>query len=313
MQSAPLISVVMPFLNVEKFIQQAIDSVISQTEASWELMLVDDGSVDGSTEVARAFASRHPRKIRYLEHEGHRNLGASASRNLGGHHARGEYIAYLDADDLWFPRKLEEQRRLLATISGADMIVGATAYWWSWQDDTKEDIVLQVGAPPDTLFSPGQLLPLLYPLGSGTAPSVNTIIVRSDVVRRVGGWVESFRIAYTDQAFLVKIYLHGSVYVASNCWDMYRQRPDSSSHTALAGPGYRQTRLNFLLWFKEYLREQGLENSKAARLLSQAMWVHRHPMCKRALNFLASTIHLKRGCRERGEIHADQQDGTASS
>jgi glycosyltransferase involved in cell wall biosynthesis len=283
----------MPFLNVEHFIQQAIESVLSQTEPTWELLLVDDGSVDRSTDIARAYASREPERIRYLQHEGHCNLGASASRNLGGHHARGKYIAYLDSDDLWFPSKLEEQRRLLRTVPGIDMIVGATKYWWSWQDSTKEDIVLQVGAPQDTFFAPGKLLPLLYPLGPGSAPSMNTVIVRSDLVRKIGGWVDSFRLAYTDQAFLVKCYLHGSTYVASNCWDMYRQRPDSSSNTALAGRGYREVRRKFLLWFEGYLRECGLERSEAARLLRRAMWVHRHPNIMQALNLVRSGIRLK--------------------
>jgi glycosyltransferase involved in cell wall biosynthesis len=295
MQAAPLISIIMPFLNVEGFIQQAIESVLSQTESNWELLLVDDGSIDNSTEIALEYANRHPERIRYLQHEGHGNLGASASRNLGGHHARGKYIAYLDSDDMWFYWKLEEQRRLLETVSGIDMIVGATKYWWSWQDTTSRDrdIVIQVGAPQDTLFGPGQLLPLLYPLGSGAAPSMNTVIVRSDLLRKIGGWVNSFRLAYTDQAFLVKCYLHGSVYIASNCWDMYRQRPDSSSQTALAGRGYQEIRSKFLLWFEGYLRECGLEDSEAARLLRQAMWVHRHPMLVRALNRVPPGIRFK--------------------
>jgi glycosyltransferase involved in cell wall biosynthesis len=284
MQATSLISIIMPFLNVDDFIQQAIESVLSQTDSNWELLLVDDGSVDGSTEIARAYATRHTRTIRYLQHEGHVNLGASASRNLGGHHARGNYIAYLDSDDVWLSSKLEEQQRLLGTIPGIDMIVGATKYWSTWQDSTKEDIIVRVGAPQDTLFAPGQLIPLLYPLGSGAAPSMNTVLIRSDFVRRIGGWVDNFRVAYTDQVFLVKVYLHGSTYVACNCWDMYRQRLDSSSRTALAGRGYREVRLKFLLWFEGYLRDQGLEHCEAARLLRRAMWANRHPILMRALN-----------------------------
>ena len=283
MTAAPLISVIMPFLNVENFIQQAIESVLSQTESNWELLLIDDGSTDGSTEIAHAYASRHRGRIRYLQHQGHRNLGASASRNLGGQHARGKYIAYLDSDDLWFPSKLEEQRRLLGRVLGIDMIMGATKYWWSWQESTKEDVVVQVGAPQDTLFAPGELLPLLYPLGTGVSPSINTVMVRSALVQKIGGWVDSFQLAYTDQAFLVKCYLYGSTYVASDCWDMYRQRSDSSSHRALTGSGYREVRFQFLLWFDRYLRECGLEHSEAARHLRRARWAHRHPMLVRAL------------------------------
>ena len=108
------------------------------------------------------------------------------------------------------------------------MVIGATKYWWSWQDKTKEDRVVEVGAAQNTLYSPGELLPIIYPLGIGAAPSMNTVIIRSDLVRKVDGWVDNVRrVACTDQAFLVKCYLFASTYVASSCWDMYRQRHDS--------------------------------------------------------------------------------------
>jgi glycosyltransferase involved in cell wall biosynthesis len=277
MRSAPLISIIMPFLNTENFIGEAIESVISQTESDWELLLIDDGSIDGSTEIAQEYGDRYPDRIRYLEHEHHRNLGASASRNLGGAHARGTYIAYLDSDDLWFSHKLEEQRNILETISGADMVIGATKYWWSWRDKTKEDCVIEVGAAQNTLYSPGELLPIIYPLGIGAAPSVNTIIIRSDMVRKVGGWVDKFRVSFTDQAFLVKCYLFASTYVTSSCWDMYRQRHDSSSHMDLAGSRYQEVKFEFFCWFNQYLNQLGMERSEAARLVRRAIWMHRHP------------------------------------
>src|SRR5262249_12649286 len=79
----PLVSIIIPFLNAEKFIRDAIDSVLPQTYDNWELLLVDDGSTDTSTEITRRCAAQHPVKVRYLEHSGHQNRGACASRNLG--------------------------------------------------------------------------------------------------------------------------------------------------------------------------------------------------------------------------------------
>ena len=79
----PLVSVIMIFLNEERFIGEAIDSVFAQTYPKWELILVDDGSSDRSSEIARSIAARHPGQVRYIDHPGHSNLGMSASRNAG--------------------------------------------------------------------------------------------------------------------------------------------------------------------------------------------------------------------------------------
>lgn len=67
--------------------------------------MVDDGFNDGSSEIAREFAYQNPQRIRYLEHSEHQNLGMSISRNLGIRNAKGDYITFLDSDDLWLPEK----------------------------------------------------------------------------------------------------------------------------------------------------------------------------------------------------------------
>src|SRR3712207_4310946 len=113
MSTEPLVSCIVTFLNAEEFLGEAVESVFAQTHENLELLLVDDGSTDGSTKIARRYAERVPEKVRYLEHEGHENKGAAASRNLGMGEARGEYIALLDSDDVWLGGKLEEQVALL--------------------------------------------------------------------------------------------------------------------------------------------------------------------------------------------------------
>ena len=107
MKNKPLVSCITIFFNAEKFFEEAIESVFVQTYKNWELLLVDDGSTDGSTTIARNYAEHYPEKVCYLEHEGHQNRGMSASRNLGIRHAKGDYVALLDADDIWLPQKLE--------------------------------------------------------------------------------------------------------------------------------------------------------------------------------------------------------------
>lgn len=270
----PAVSIITPFFNVERFIAPAIDSVLAQSFQDWELLVIDDGSMDRSTEIARGYAERFPGQIRYFEHENHANRGASAARNLGGRHARGDFIAYLDADDIWLPHKLERQVELLAAHPEAGMVVGATRYWHSWTGraaDAELDKVVMVGVQADKLYQPSELLKQLYPLGRGVSPSMNTVIIRAGLLKTIDGWEESFRIAYTDQAFLVKLYLHTPVLVAGDVWDLYRQRPESSSNTALAGGGYRRTRTQFLSWFENYLRQQGLVGSAVYERVNEAL------------------------------------------
>src|SRR5688572_12616840 len=102
----PKISVITCFLNTELYIRETIESVLKQDYNNWELLLIDDGSVDRSTGIAKEFAAKYPDKIIYLEHENHINKGSGASRNLGIKKTSGTLIAFLDADDVWLPDML---------------------------------------------------------------------------------------------------------------------------------------------------------------------------------------------------------------
>src|SRR6476620_4065614 len=89
-RTVPLVSVVLIFLNEERFLEEAIESVRDQTLADWELILVDDGSSDRSTMIARDLAATDDR-IRFVDHLGHTNRGTSASRNFGVAHTTAPY------------------------------------------------------------------------------------------------------------------------------------------------------------------------------------------------------------------------------
>ena len=101
-----LCSIIMPVYNAEKYLAQAIDSVIAQSYSHWELLLINDGSVDGSLGICRTYASQDHR-IRVIDLG--TNKGCAFARNVGLQEAKGEYIAFLDSDDLWFPEKLALQ------------------------------------------------------------------------------------------------------------------------------------------------------------------------------------------------------------
>ncbi len=105
-----LVSIITPCYNGEKYVAQTIRSVIAQTYENWELLVVDDGSVDSSAQIIRDFAATDSR-ISLLQQE---NAGSAAARNAGIRTARGRFLALLDADDLWDPDFLEKQLAFMA-------------------------------------------------------------------------------------------------------------------------------------------------------------------------------------------------------
>lgn len=112
----PTVSVVMPVYNGEAFIAESIRSVIQQSYQNWELIVVDDASVDTSVDRVKALCSDDER-IRLIQLE--RNSGAAFARNKAIERARGQYIAFLDSDDLWLPHKLERQLAFMQAVSAA--------------------------------------------------------------------------------------------------------------------------------------------------------------------------------------------------
>src|SRR5882724_10667425 len=107
MQRDPVVSIVMIFRNAETFMEEAIESVFTQTYRNWELLLVDDGSSDASTSIASRYAAAYPAQVRYMEHPNHGHCGIARTRNLGIRSSVGEFVAFLDSDDIWLPDKLE--------------------------------------------------------------------------------------------------------------------------------------------------------------------------------------------------------------
>lgn len=100
-----LVSIITPCYNGEAYLAETIESVLAQTYPNWEMIIVDDGSKDGSAKLARGYAAKDDR-IRLIQQE---NAGSAAARNNGIRRAEGQYIALLDADDLWDPAFLESQ------------------------------------------------------------------------------------------------------------------------------------------------------------------------------------------------------------
>lgn len=113
MSSRPLVSVVIPTYNRVEQTIAAIESVLAQTYSNFEIIVVDDGSTDGSSQALQQFIKQRTNGCRQMLFVSQPNRGASVARNTGISTARGEYIAFLDSDDSWIPEKLEWQVRAL--------------------------------------------------------------------------------------------------------------------------------------------------------------------------------------------------------
>ena len=287
----PLVSVVTIFLNGDPFMEEAIESVLAQTFDDWELILVDDGSTDASTELAKSYAEKHPGRIRYVEHEGHANLGRSASRNLGIDVARGTYLTFLDADDVHLPTKLEEQVAIMQANPEVAMLCGGNIEWYSWDGGT--DKTNLSGYAFETVIQPPEAILKMYPLGEVYAPSVEHML-RMDAVRAVGGYEDEFAAMFDDQVLAVKLYLDWPVMFTRKIWLRYRQHQGSCTSEVQRTRSYYKDRAKFMHWLDAYLSRKGSVRPDVRDALDRELWRCRNRFVSRAWNKLKRTLALKR-------------------
>jgi glycosyltransferase involved in cell wall biosynthesis len=278
-KSDQLVSIVLCFYNEERFLEEAVASVMAQDHTDWELFLVDDGSTDKSTSLAKKLAS-HNEKIFYIEHEGHTNKGLSASRNLGIRNTTGNYIAFIDADDVWLPGKLQQQLSIFNQHPEVTLILEASLYWYSWSNPNHIDVAIAVGTRQDAVYNPPQLMLNLYPLGKGAAPCPSGLIARKSVLDN-NQFEESFQSIYQmyeDQGFLCKMYLHETIFVSSACNNKYRQRPASLVSAVHNSGKYDTVRRYYLEWFEKYLMDTKINYPEVNKLLKKALMPYHHPL-----------------------------------
>jgi glycosyltransferase involved in cell wall biosynthesis len=152
MKNSPLISVVIPVYNYDRYLAEAIESVLNQTYRHLEVIVVDDGSTDQSGEVAKTFADKG---VRYCPQV---HAGIGPARNKGVELAQGEFIAFLDADDRWPEEKLERQLSAFENDPALEMVFGQAVQlyngpeWEAGVKDTKPVAGMVPGMVPGTLL-----------------------------------------------------------------------------------------------------------------------------------------------------------------
>jgi GT2 family glycosyltransferase len=166
----------------------------------------------------------------------------------------------LDADDVWLPRKLEEQVALIERWS-AGVLVGASRYWHGWtgnEVDAKRDWTPATGFPSPSLLRPPDFLTAML-MRKAAVPCTNSVIVRHEVMREVDGFEDEFPRLYDDQVLYAKLSVNATVLVVNTVWDFYRQHP--ASMCATDGHLQRKARLRYLLWTQNYLHEHSVSDS----------------------------------------------------
>jgi len=240
------VSVIMPTYNSEKFIGETIESVIGQTYKSWEMIVVDDGSTDKTEVIVRFYMSKDPR-IKYLP-LGYNSGRPAVPRNYGIKHAKGEYIAFLDSDDLWLPGKLEKQIKLF-------QISNETAMVYTRFQTIEGDTISSRIFPENSRYKSGNLFKSLY-LRSFVACS--SVMVKRSVLDQVGFFsTDPDLIAIEDTDLWLRIALKYKV----KCTDdspflLYRIQPQGISQVYVQKLRrslrikwrYRKFVSNYLFW-----------------------------------------------------------------
>ena len=194
-----LVSIIMPAYNAARYIGESIESVQAQTYLSWELLVVDDGSTDATGRIVQDY-SRRDQRVRYIYQQ---NARQGRARNNGLAQAAGAYIAFLDADDLWLPNKLQVQVDFL-TENKADLVFSDTYLFEHTAELNAQSAKMHTpvgvfaGAPGLELFLEHNRIPIL------------TVLCQRRVLEAVGGFVETRAVQNAEDYHLwLKMLLQG--------------------------------------------------------------------------------------------------------
>jgi glycosyltransferase involved in cell wall biosynthesis len=252
------VSIVMPFLNAERYLEEAITSVEHQSHQDWELLLIDDGSTDASAVIAEA-AVRRDSRIRLFTRPPDSPHGAAVARNIGVERARGDLVAFLDADDVFEERRIEFQVEAFRRSPDSMVVYGPTRWWHPEAED--RDWTEPMGRFARRVHRPPALLTRVVLLGRGQVPCTCSITVRRSALDEVGGF-EPFDL-YEDQTLWVKLFLRYPVYVSEFVGARYRQHDDSTSARSQRRGEYDRigphtARTAFLRWVDGYVEAAGI-------------------------------------------------------
>jgi len=217
MSHSPQVSICIPSYNHARYLPQTIESALSQTYRNIEIVIVDDGSTDDSLQIAESYAAKYPEFIRVFTHPDHRNLGISATVNLGFLKSRGIYYSGLPSDDILYPDKIERQVAFLEN----NPIVGWVYGFADYINEYGERLLGRCGT--DITQDPNPIERLIQ----GNAIAGATVLARRKCVEQVGLHDET--LVYSDWEYWVRFLAQWKVGFLKRSLVMFRQHTYNTS------------------------------------------------------------------------------------
>jgi glycosyltransferase involved in cell wall biosynthesis len=223
----PLVSIISPAYNHEKFIKDCIESVLDQTYTNWEMIIIDDGSTDSTYKIACEYSGKDNRIKSFTQ----KNIGIfrlSESYNFALKQSSGKYIAVLECDDIWLPEKLQLQIDALennpqcimswgkAYLSASDL-----SYNYYLAPRNREDVDYFYNKPPGVLLKKffKTLIPAL------------TIVIRHDALLEIGGFIQGFGLPLVDVPTTLELIIHGEIAYVNEPLGHWRISPNQVTKT----------------------------------------------------------------------------------
>ena len=239
-----LVSVIIPCFNAEKWIAETIESCLKQTYPHIEIIVIDDSSTDNSLEIIKSYGDK------IIWKRLNKNKGGSYARNRGFALSKGEYIQFLDADDLILPEKIERQVKFLEATK-ADAVYGD----WRYQGHQANGVILL-----DEIQKPGKQKDILLALIENWWTAVASLFYRRSAVEKSGGWDENLSAAQ-DRDFFISVVMSGAkVVYQPGCYSLYRRYGNVTVSTA-SKPRWVENHCKVLQKVETKLREKNQEIS----------------------------------------------------
>ncbi|MCF1750306.1 glycosyltransferase family 2 protein [Mariniradius sediminis] len=251
----PLVSIIIPVYNKAAFIRETLDSALAQTYPNTEIILVDDGSSDGSLKILEKYAEDFPEKIRLIAQK---NAGVSPATNKGIQMAKGEYIQFLDADDLLSPEKIELQMRLLEDKNKRTM---CSCEWVTFLDDPERHQRWNLRIFKD-YSNPVHMVMDLYHHGEMMQPGV--FLCSKELILRAGLWDESLTINQ-DGEFFLRVMLQAKEVLFESSAKVFYRKPGVTNVSQQKSYRASQSLLeSYRCYERELLKKENSERVREA-------------------------------------------------
>ncbi len=252
---SPLVSIISPTYNHEKFIATCIESVLTQSYANWEMIIIDDGSTDNTFQIALEYARKDPRIKPFTQ----KNIGIfrlGESYNFALSHCAGEYIAILECDDVWFPEKLGIQIEDLENHPQCVLSWGR-AYFSSI--DLSRNYSLSnsnIGNP--ILFFNKPVGAFLKEYIFHNIPPALTIIIRKESLLEIGGFIQDFNLPLVDIPTTMELIMKGEFSFIDQPLGQWRTYPNqvTKTHTGEMTMGYYKLVQSLMMRFPKIFEDQ---------------------------------------------------------